>query len=185
MTLPVRSDALARGRSLAILASFFLVLSMGAALVLAMLPQPTGLHLGREFMNIAPIYVIGLWLFLWFGVPLVISYLAAVPLMFGVTILGLHVSGAYAQVALAVGMSATVVFCLVRGIRLRLLSRVDLCLFTGACLPALVTAAICVMKLHVMGPRAIFLALFFFCALLPVALPFVGAPLLMNWIRHR
>lgn len=188
LTLPVRSTELTRGCTLSVALSVLLVVTSGLlclALAGSATPGRVWLELSSTIMKFTPLYTLGLWLLLWFGLALAVNYLISLPVMIGATILGVEMGENYALITLAAAGIAVSVYCLVRGIRLGLLRRVDLGLFSGVCVLVLATVAAHVDKLSVLGPRGFLVALTCFCALLPVALPFIGAPLLMNWIRHR
>ena len=136
-------------------------------------------------MRFAPLYALGLWFLLWFGLAIAAGYLAFLPIMLGAAILGTQTGASHTLITLAVAGVAVSGYCLLRGLRLGLLKRADLCLFATACIVVSAAVSTLIEKWSMLGPRSFWVALICFCALLPVALPFIGAPLLMNWIRHR
>jgi len=187
LTLPVRSAGLVRGRVLATVVSVLLVVVAGTALLLLAASLSSEFHLAVtwRYFTLVVLVTLALWLTLWFGLAIVTGYLAILPIMLGTTILGMQSGGEPIVMALAVAGVAASAYCLLRGVRLGLLKGVDLCLFAAACLAALAAVSIFFNKSSVMEARYFWVALVYTCALLPVALPFIGAPLLMNWIRHR
>ncbi len=185
LTLPVRSAALVRGRALATALSVLLVMAAGTALLLVLArTNPVSRDLAPRFFLMVPLFALGLWLMLWFGLVAAAGYLALLPVMLGITILGGSADLRLIAAAVAVVSVVSTILFLIRGIRQTLLDRVDLLLFLAACLPTLIVVAQ-IQKYSFLDPRFYLITLVSFCLLLPVALPFIAAPVLMHWIRHR
>ena len=191
LALPVCSAGLSRGRLLAMTLSVSVVLAAELALFAPVLYcTPVLMHPDVIFtMLLAPLLV---WLVLWFGLLLAGAYLVFILALVCLAVL-LQPAGAnqlegYGLVVLATMSIVTMALFLSRGIRRGRLSRIDWGLFSAALVGCLaVTAFLAYIEpVDWRGPiPSLLIAVLTLGALLPVALPFVAAPVLTDWIRHR
>lgn len=188
LTLPVHSAELARGRVLATVLSVLLVMSAGTAflLFLAWISPEFSRALAPQFFSMAILFALGLWLTLWFGLPMALIYVLSMLLFFGVAqLLGAQQQDVNWLICIAVLCVAATLFFLSTAIRRRLITPVDLLLFLLAILIPVLATTGNLMGFKTDAPNPLFLPIMQFCLLLPVALPFIAAPVVMNWIRHR
>jgi len=186
LSLPVRSAALARGRLLAMLLSVLLVMAAGTAFIALLLrtpPHGQGI-VSWDFFTSASLFVVAMWMLLWFGLFIAVGYAALVPIFLGIAILGVSTNALYYTIVLAVVTALATGLFLTRGIRKGLMNRSDLLLFSLACLFSMFMA-VGMSRFALSDPRRWFYALYLSCLFLPLALPFVAAPVVMHWIRHR
>jgi hypothetical protein len=190
LALPVRSVALARGRLLATVLSVSMVVAVESALFCPFLcfgPRP----MVDDVIFTMPLAILAVWLALWFGLPIAGGYIASVLVLAGVSML-LDTGGTHMEVWFFTGLAIMSIaisgFLLSRGIKRRLLGRLDWGLFAAVCIPILAVTAFLVWP-EPADDRSLahnlVISLLALGGLLPVALPFIAAPVLTDWIRHR
>ena len=191
LALPARSAALSRGRLLAMALSVSVVLAAELALFAPVLHYtPVLMHPNIILtMLLAPLLA---WLVLWFGLLLAGVYLVFILAMVCLAVLVQPAGGnqleEYGLLVLATMSVATMALFLSRGIRRGLLSRIDWALCATVLAGCLAVTAFFAWPepAHWRGPiPCLLIAVLALGALLPVALPFVAAPVLTDWIRHR
>jgi hypothetical protein len=191
LALPVRSAGLSRGRLLAMTLSVSVVLAAELALFAPVLYYtPVLMNPDTIFtMLLAPLLV---WLVLWFGLLLAGAYLVFIFALVCLAVLlqpagGNQLEG-YGLVVLATMSIVTMALFLFRGIRRGLLSRTDWGLFAAVLVGCLAVTAFFAWPepAHLRGPiQNLLIAVLALGAVLPIALPFVVAPVMTDWIRHR
>jgi hypothetical protein len=196
LALPVRSAALARGRLLALTLSVSVVAAVELALFAPFLYFNPGPAWDDIVFTMLPV-ILAVWLVLWFGLLLAGGYVTSLLVLLCVALLSASEGSDrlvdYFLAGLALMSIATTALFLFRGIKRGVLNRLDWGLFTAACIPIAVVTALFVWPEPLwIEPddwrypvRYLLVSVLALGALLPVALPFVAAPVLTDWIRHR
>ena len=128
-----------------------------------------------EFATMAFV-LLGLWLTLWLGLPMISGYIFLLLMFSGAQLLGYEPNERYVIFGFAILFIITTLFFLFSGIRNRVMGRTGLLLFAVFMLFPTAFIVVDVVQVN---------AIILFGLFLPVALPFVAAPVLVNWVRHR
>lgn len=186
LSLPVHSAAFARGRLLAVALSVLIVIALEMFMYFLFIWRtPT---LGQNevfgmFMN-GLFCLLGVWVVLWFGLAIAVGYAVLFPLFLLVTFYSTE-AGYFHHGMFALSLPLTLFFLAV-AVRRRLLSRADLIHFALALLIPMAAGMAFVLEFdpYIKGInlRTVLENVHF---LLPIALPFVAAPVLVDWARHR
>ena len=136
--------------------------------------------------------ILAVWLVLWFGLLLAGGYVTSLLVLACVALLSTSAGSDrlvdYFLTVLALMSIATTGLFLVRGIKRGLLRSLDWGVLAAVCISSLVVTAFFLWSEPADSRypvRYLFISALTLGALLPVALPFVAAPVLIDWVRHR
>lgn len=186
LSLPVRSAAFARGRLLAVALSVLLLAAAELALFYLFVWRNPAINQSAifgMFMN-GLFCLLGVWVVLWFGLAIAVAYAVFFPLFLLVTFYATD-AGYFHHGMFALSLPLTLFFLAV-AVKRWLLTGFDLLIFVSALLIPIAAGMAFVLEFdpYIKGIdlRNVLENIHF---LLPIALPFVAAPVLVDWARHR